>query len=183
MGYRHHIGILEKNKHELIKKMSVKQLKKWYGDEYVPCYKITKEVYELGKYYDDNFMKPFKKKVFTKKATQKLYEGDQDFYIISKEGFEAIIDDYRQRVLEYYTLLLKQDKTDLLINRITTIEQAIESKIRTWGENCTKFKLYPYSIQGEQITTSWDFEYAIFELVRIYKTIDWENQLITITAW
>lgn len=183
MGYRHNIGILEKEKHEEIKDLTVSQLKKWYGDDYVPCYKLTKEVYELGKYVDDEYIEPFKTKVFTKKATNRYYEVDHAFYIISKEGFEAIIEEYRKRVLNYYELLLKPSEDDLFMGRVGTPEKHIQDKIRTWGENCTKFKLFPYNLKGERISSSWEYEYAIFELVRIYKSINWETQLITITAW
>lgn len=180
MGFRHKIGILDKNTHKVIKDMSAKELRKWYGEHYVPCYKITKEVFELGKYYDDKFLKPYRTKVFSNKRVHRSYQQDNLFYIISQKGFEAIIDDHRQRVLEYYQSVLKQDKSDY---GVPTLEQAIESKIRTWGENCTKFKIYPYSLEGEQITDSWEFEYAIFELVRIYKSVNWDKEYVTITGW
>lgn len=36
--------------------------------------------------------------------------------------------------------------------------------------------LNPYNLEkGEEITSSWKYEYAIFELVRIYKSFDWKR--------
>ncbi len=183
MGYRHKLGLLDKEKHSQIKDMTVAQLKKWYGDDYVPCYEITNEVYELGKYYDDNFVKTYAIDVFSKPATNKYYKSENDFYIISKDGFKAIIDRYRKNVLEFYEMLLKQNENDKLSFNIPTYKQHIEAKIRTWGENCEKFKIFPYEIEDESISTCWEYEYAIFELVRIYKTVNWDKQLVTITAW
>lgn len=39
---------------------------------------------------------------------------------------------------------------------------------------------YPYDINdgNDKIVSSWKYEYAVFELVRIYKTFDWENNLM-----
>lgn len=29
----------------------------------------------------------------------------------------------------------------------------------------------------------WDYEYAIFELVRLYKSFDWENDELVLVGW
>lgn len=40
-------------------------------------------------------------------------------------------------------------------------------------------RLTPYNLdEGDEITTSWKYEYSIFELVRIYKTFDWKNNVM-----
>ena len=37
----------------------------------------------------------------------------------------------------------------------------------------------PYDLtNGDEVTTSWKYEYAIFELVRIYKTFDWKKNVM-----
>jgi hypothetical protein len=37
----------------------------------------------------------------------------------------------------------------------------------------------PYNLEKkDNITTSWKYEYSIFELVYIYKKFDWENDLL-----
>jgi hypothetical protein len=182
MGYRHYIGVLDKSKLGIIKDMTLKQLSEYLNEEHVGPGDVTNEVHELGKYYDDKFMKPFKSNVFSKPATNKHFKSDYDLYIISKEGFEAIIDDYRKHVLKYYESLLNPDPNDPFPERRPTPESDIKEKIEVWGRNCTKFKLYPYNMKGEEITTSWKYEHAIFELVRIYKTIDWDAQVATISA-
>jgi hypothetical protein len=39
--------------------------------------------------------------------------------------------------------------------------------------------MIPYHLtEGNQVTTSWKYEYAIFELVRIYKTFDWKKNVM-----
>lgn len=183
MGFRNYIGVMDKKKHGTIKDMTIPQLKKWYGDDYVPCYKLTNELYEIGKYWDHSFLKPHITKVFSKRNTNKYYEEDHEFFLISKEGFEIIIDSYRKKVRDYYKSILEPTEKDKLLYNIPTPEQAIKNKYETWGKNCEKFKIFPYSTKGDQITDSWEYEYSIFELVRIYKTIKWNKQLVTITGW
>jgi hypothetical protein len=37
----------------------------------------------------------------------------------------------------------------------------------------------PYDLsRGDEVTTSWKYEYVIFELVRIYKTFDWKKNVM-----
>lgn len=39
--------------------------------------------------------------------------------------------------------------------------------------------LTPYNLErGDEITTSWKYEYSIFELVRIYKSFDWKKNVM-----
>lgn len=35
----------------------------------------------------------------------------------------------------------------------------------------------------ERITGDWSYEYAIFELVRLYKVFDWENNELVLVGW
>lgn len=35
----------------------------------------------------------------------------------------------------------------------------------------------------ERITGDWSYEYAIFELVRLYKIFDWENDDLVLVGW
>lgn len=39
--------------------------------------------------------------------------------------------------------------------------------------------LTPYDLEeGDEVTTSWKYEYAIFELIKIYKTFDWKRNIM-----
>lgn len=44
--------------------------------------------------------------------------------------------------------------------------------------------LIPYNLErGNEITTSWKYEYGIFELVRIYKSFDWKKNVMVWYGW
>lgn len=191
MGYRHKLGVLSKEKHDIIKDMTLPQLKEWYKvnheyesiveeeDAYVPCYDITKEIYELGKYYDDEFLMQYISPIFSNAEVEEYYRQDNAFYFISQAGFVEIIQDYHGKISKYFKELL-EDKKDWAGR--SPREEYFKSKLYEWDN---KFDFAPYSLHQNKpdIVTSWKYEYAIFELVRIYKNIDWENEYATMTAW
>lgn len=195
MGYRNKIAIMDTSRHEIIKDMNLEDLKEWFSREtnqeigedgyiHIPCYELSKEVHELGKYCD--FKIKNRSRIFSNKEVE-LHFNDEggEFYFINQDGFQELIEDYRKKILNYYELLLKQDEKDILLGRVTTIEHDLKSKIRQWGENCTRLEIRPYNLnlKSDEIVSAWEYEYAIFELVRVYKSIDWDNQKVAITGW
>lgn len=55
----------------------------------------------------------------------------------------------------------------------------IQSFANEWGIGAYFKDHLPYSLDEKpEITNSWKFEYAQFELVRIYKTFDWDNNIM-----
>jgi hypothetical protein len=197
MGYRHKLGLLSKEKHSVIQDMTLGELKTWFfkntepqddEDWYMPCYEITEEFYEIGKYFDDTFLENYTTPVFTKKETHEYFNTDGDFYILTKNGFLVLIDFYRQKTFEWFSKLLEANKQreldgddNLDFYGIPTLEKAIEDKKREWGDEF--YRPYNISEKTQEIISSWSYEYTTFEMVRYYKTIDWENNLVTITGW
>lgn len=61
-------------------------------------------------------------------------------------------------------------------------KDAIEDKIETWSN---EFGVYPLNLDlsNSRITDSCLYEYGIFELVRLYKTFDWENNNLVLMGW
>jgi hypothetical protein len=49
-----------------------------------------------------------------------------------------------------------------------------------WWERLRAINLDP---EDECITNSWLYEHQIFELVRLYKTIDWDNKCLLFYGW
>ncbi len=173
MGYRHKIGILPKLLHEEIKRMTYKQLVEKHGDPegYVGAFKITKEVYCMGKYCELGFLDKHSRPVFEIEETNLEFNHEREFFIINKEGFEEIIEHYRKKILNSFKHALATPDT---------MRAHLEDMRAEWDNN---FNCRPYEINGECISNSWKYEYAIFEVVRIYKSVNWEKELVTITAW
>lgn len=179
MGFSHHIGVLDIKTHSEIKSMTYKQLVTRFGkpnnDGRVSCYDITKEIYDLGKYCDFEFLKKHKIKLFDKKVTNSRLNNDHQFYGITKEGFEALIDSYRVMVLKYYKKMAEEKFEFFDTIHGDPIKRHFQAMVSEWEHK-------PYLLEGEELVASWKYEYAVFELVRIYKSIDWETQIVTMTG-
>ncbi len=190
MGYRNYLGKISKVEHSEIKAFSYKMLVEKYSkysneEAFVSMHDFIKEIYELGKYcqFDlDSFTSDF----FTESLTTKYFNSDKELFILSKEGFEQIIKSYADRTTRYYEKLAKpfisQDGSyDILPlsdtkaeKEIIAIIECIRNKVRAWAGYGDAYDL----TAREEITTSWDIEYAIFELIRIYKSFDWDKDFL-----
>lgn len=183
MGYRNYLASLSKEEHEKIKNFNKKELNKYFGEEpdgYVGPYDIVKnnELHELGKYVefgDEKFFFPF----FENKKLQKYYNDDGEFVIVKKEFLKHIIEHYTKIVKENYQKLI-DGITNENVDEIPQ-KKAEELYLHIRGNAIEWLQLTPYDLGREDdpsITTSWKYEYAVFELVRIYKSFDWENNVM-----
>jgi hypothetical protein len=178
MGYRNKIGILDKSVHDEIKRMTYKKLIQKYNpqEDYVACYNITKEIYEIGKYWEHDFINEYTFPLFTRKDTNQKFNQDGEFYGITKEGFKKIIESYREIIIKYYTKM-RDEKFDFMDTMHgDPIKRYFKDKVNEW-------EFGTFSFEGEELVHSWKYEYAIFELVRLYKAVEWDKQIVTITGW
>jgi len=178
MGYRNYIGSLPRKEYDKIKDFTKEELYKYKNvdkDDYLGVFDLKeKELYEFGKYCD--FARDFFKPVFSNKELQEDYNEEQDCYLVEKDFLKHVIEHYTKQTQDFYLELVKNSN-----NNVNSISQQnleklfahIRSMSSEWNY-LTPFKLD----EGESITTSWKYEYAIFELVRLYKHFDWENNVV-----
>ena len=106
MGYRNYIGFIPKKEYNKIKYLTTEQVYDYYDlksdDEneqpYKGVYEFGTQLYEFGKYVNfeppKNSIKPF----FKKKNTQKNWNDENDFNIVTKEFLAYIIETYKERI-------------------------------------------------------------------------------------
>lgn len=191
MGYRNYIGYLPKEEYEKIKNFSYEEVYDYFAEKnkttrdededlYVGVYTVAyNELYSFGKYAefgDRNFYKP----VFLNVETQKDFEDEHDFYIIDKSFLKHIIEHYQEKIKIYYINLVGNEVFD-----IKSFKNAPDERVLEWYNHCTDLKfewINDFAIdlneENKQITGSWKYEYSIFELVKIYKCFDWENNVV-----
>lgn len=173
MGYRNYISSLPKSVYEETKDLTEKELcAKYCDDDECEDYFSTsdlpglKELHNFGKYCDFNIQDNLSK--FFNKGLQE--EEDCEFFLANEEVLLTIIEEYRLKVLNWY-----KDESNHTIEKLLS---DVKDNIRIWGDN--GFGLVPYDLDKstENIVNSWKYEHAIFELVRIYKTFDWGNNVL-----
>lgn len=168
MGYRNYIGKVKKEKYDELSSLSNKQIVELYdsyGDSlYFNVKEITEleEIHEFGKYCEFD-IKKHTKRFFKDKM---VFEDDEEFYIASPKFLECVIKDYHNNIINYYNKIM--DESDEQKNIY------FKSKISEWSS----LKPYNLDLNNDVIVDSWKYEYVIFELVRIYKSFDWDNYLL-----
>lgn len=111
--------------------------------------------------YYNEMITPF----LDKKTEEKLYRD------IPADFLNSIKTEYRYPKNNYTFDFSKitQEEQNALFDIIEHIRN-----MRTEWVNLT-----PYSLtKGSEVTTSWKYEYGIFELVRIYKSFDWKRNVM-----
>ncbi len=113
----------------------------------------------IAKYYNDMIM-PF------------LVKQDEFYGLEDKSSFlesAKTIYAYPENKYEFDFTKITSDQQTALYNII--------DHVRSFRTEWTH--LTPYNLKnGENITGSWKYEYAIFELVRIYKSFDWKRNVM-----
>ena len=149
----------------------------------------------------DGSMVPF----FSNQELQEFYSEDIELWVVNKDFLRYVIETYKEKVREYLSDMvkpfldedgyrgdfLKSVKTNYGIrddkyefdgstlnkeqqNSIVNILNHIISVHTEWN------MIVPFNLDDgkDEVTSSWKYEYSIFELVRIYKTFDWENNVM-----
>lgn len=208
MGYRHYFVLINKEIPEKIKDMKKKDFfdyvktldKAGYepANEYCPedvdihefiRYMKGKEIFEFGKYYENaEALCALGHPMFSDTKIQEDMYSDYGLYIVGKDAVLNAIEYYRTKVVSYYQgLLITQEEAkkkfaegdyscyeSLKDTREERLVCEAKKKISEWST----FKPYDLNENNENIVSSWLYEYEVFELVRLLKTIDWEKNCL-----
>lgn len=169
MGYRVRLGKIPKAERIKFAEKTYQEVENMLHKNEA-CYRPNSytQLYEIGKYVDHN------------DGFESFYDFDIEketeceFHIMPKESLQALIHEYHEMIYNHYERLC-QGKED--------IQRFLASRAREW---CSKF-LDPYYLDQEhtdgEIVASWQYEYAIFNLVYIYRTFDWDNDYLIYSGW
>lgn len=211
MGYRTYIAIVDKNIIDDLHNCKTEEdaisvynkyngkVENWDDESYCPVYGLPyKEVKEFGSDYfvDDIFN--HSQEIYTTDELKEKYQ-DSDFRFGSSQLLLDAIEDYRQRTEDYYNSLFEntastswgnykltkmsdEERKEHHYNRLLSF---VDDKRKEWGEITRSWNLFPYDLKKEtnSIISSWDREYAVFELVRLYKLMDDEKFYCVFYGW
>lgn len=128
---------------------------------------------------DDSFVLPFFNKINMKKEFESRYQ------ILNKNGLQEIIKIYKDIILEDLTADLDHfDK-----NEIDILKFKANQKKEKWNSPVNGLNVLPYNLKelnmsrNNIMTYDNSFEYQIFNLVFIYNTFDWNENILIISGW
>ena len=179
MGYRLYLSSYPKDKYLEIKDLTQAELIEKFDSDDGHFYwrdldPDVEQLHELGKYCDFGD-KEVKSRFFTHEMD---FEGDMEFSLGSKELLLHIIDEYRQYVVNWYTRLKDGTVEPFEKKNPDRVDNHFSDMIREWGGDGWNMTPYDINDDTDSIVTSWKYEYAVFELVRIYKSIDWDKTVL-----
>lgn len=203
MGYRHYFYKVKKSEVDAVKGMTFDELMEYAKQQGAECNEdgdgwfsfiddefMNKEcVFELGKlYWDDTADQIYATGVplFENPEVQRDF-SDFDPFVVGKDGIKKAIEIYTRKVLDYFKSLAKPGCVPEKIDPMFMLKpddldlgevcKAVSDKISRWSNI---FGMIPYSMDEDNscIINSWLYEYEVFELVRLYKSIDWDNYTI-----
>ena len=212
MGYRHYFLRASKKDVEEIQHLSYQELVDFckkndrgyeaedYGDGLEVCLNIHKilpqvEVFEFGKYYENaEEIHKNSEKLFKNEETMEYFE-DYEPHISGEKAVECAIEWQINKIRENFAHLLltdeeiKKKKDDgtfcddglFCDDRPHEIRllTAIQRKAREWDK-----RLLPFSLDREKpMISSWLYEYTVFELVKLHREMDWENDCLLFYGW
>lgn len=205
MGYRHRFASVPTATINLVRDMTPQELEAWLrqnnskglcresDDEPVSfvVYDLLgqTEFFDFGKDCDwAGELISRSTPLFTNPDTQEKTEG---IVICGKNEFLFVIEQFRLLIHNYYKKCIDEPIECMKFHFAKTAEE--------WGnitetlgfemepEKAVKLNAMhrPYNLDDntDTIVSSWKFEYEIFELVRLYKTFDWENKSILFYGW
>lgn len=152
------------------------------GSGWFSPYKVGTKLYELGKYSKIGFkLESERPSLFTSDELRERY-SDYGFALLTKDDFKAVIEFYRQKIISWFKSLLEiKDSSEQY--QFEILKGEAQDKLDRWSGKY--FGISPINLDEsrELITDSWSYEYAIFELVRVYKVFDWENNELVLVGW
>lgn len=187
MGYRNYLyKIPKKNVKELRSLTKQQMIDKYAEDEgYTSFHKILCEnnakcIFEYGKlYWDDTIERLHKtgERLFKDEDVNELFE-EEDIYLLGEKAIEETINIYKEKIIKMYDLLFENN------------DMSEKEIIEKYEEHLRDYKLWWNRLNAinldkdkECICDSWLYEHQIFELVRLYKTIDFEKYNLLFLGW
>ena len=197
MGYRNYFAIAEKEKVDEFLKLSEedrvrfswkKDLDKEEVDRFVKINYINsfvfkhemngEEIHECGKYFDGKTAEKIKE------GSVDLSNDDEEINVkLKPEALLVCAEHYKQNTIKWWrNIITSMDMTDEEIKEDwknypesrPNIKERLEWHVRELEGNYIDI-LDTKPEHKYRITTSCSYEYTMFELVHLYKTIDWNK--------
>ena len=176
MSYRFHLSRYNKELFEELRKLKLSDAELSKCDEdgseyFLPDMLVgTEELDDLyiGKY---DILTKLGVPMFYDAKVQKYFEHYRPF-VLSENDVLEIIDAMRQQILEYY---------QSIVSNPDLIKAEIMDKIDTWEAKYTT----PYNLNVNQQTlvSSFDNDYQIWDLIRFYKNVNWQDDVVLLYGW
>lgn len=148
---------------------------------YCPLYKLGKEVFGFGKYYENSDkLYEHGDSLFMSQELNERY-SDYGAIICDKEAIKCAIEWQIERITQIYEDLLKEKSGDDWNeeSQFDRLKEHVNDYLIWWKNN----RVFDLNDDADRLTNSWIYEHTIFDLVRLYKTFDFERRTLLFCGW
>lgn len=212
MGYRHHFYEVDKSRVDGIRQCKTEQElyefcvengiecdRDEYDDGevryYMPVYHLGMELFDFGKYYE-NSDEIYKHgdSLFTSDELNERY-SEYRVIICDENAILCAIELQKKHIIKMYENLVNNtfeesnernayprdiDEKELHYQRLL---RHCKDYLFWWNPEYGDYTAINTDKEKDSIVESWLYEHTIFDLVRIYKTFDWENKCLMFCGW
>ena len=188
MGYRNYLYKIPKKNVKQLRSLTRQQIIDKYSEDegYASFHKMIGEnnaecIFGYGKlYWDDTIERIHNtgEKLFLNEQIDDLFL-DEDLYLVGKKALKESIDIYKDKIVKMYEHLL--DNNNNMSDK--DLIDKYEGHLRDYKLWWTRLNALNLNENDDCICDSWLYEYQIFELVRLYKTIDFEEYDLLFMGW
>lgn len=151
-----------------------------------PLYYVGKELFDYGDRSDvAKTVYGQSPPLFPSETLSEIYEHYKPV-VMSEETLKASIEWMRQIIVDIYKDLLREVSDDIWKRNLSQADRMrhhIESVLQTWEPEFGDYTAYNLNKGTDEIVASWLWEHQIWDLVRIYKTFDWDNYSLIFYGW
>lgn len=186
MGYRNYLYKIKKKDVNKIRNLTLEEIKSKYGnkeDYYVSIDDLLENykcIFEFGKLYWDDTVERIHEtgeKLFTNEEAQEHF-SDYDPYLVGKDALKVAIKIYIDKIKKMYEHLKEQaDNTETSEDKFKIYKEHVDYYQRWWKRDLV------IDLNEDNICQSWLYEHSIFNLVYLYKTIDFEEYDLIFLGW
>lgn len=186
MGYRNYLYRIKKKDVNKFRNMPLKELQDKYSDKeddsYIDIHKLIGEdcIFEFGKLYWDDTIERIEnsgEELFKQEEVQEWF-CDYRPHLVGKEALKVTIDIYENKIKKMYENLQEEIEKAKTFEEKCGIYQMHFRDYEYWWKNCKVINL-----EKDAICHSWLYEHLIFELVHLYKTIDFNEYDLIFMGW
>ena len=162
---------------------------------YLPVYKLGKEIFEFGKYYENSDeLYKHGDSLFTSTELNERYE-DYGAIVCDENAILCAIEWQKQHIINMYENLVNNTFEDTLERNYypkdiddkelhyKRLLQHCKDHLNWWKPEFGDYTAIDTDKSKDNLADSWLYEHTIFDLVRIYKTFDWENKCLLFCGW
>lgn len=162
---------------------------------YVPVYRLGKEIFEFGKYYEnESDIYKHGDSLFTSNELNEKYE-DFGAIVCDENAILCAIEWQKQHIINMYENLVNNTFEDTLERNYypkdiddkelhyKRLLEHCKDHLNWWKPEFGDYTAIDTDKSKDNLADSWLYEHTIFDLVRIYKTFDWENKCLLFCGW